>query len=141
MTNSIKWSKKPESFFGICFAFLVSTWNFQCCEKKYEPHRSSISEVIDSEICAYLNASEDFFRKTVWQWMCELVQKTPQICRKILLSNFSLFLARLSLKKLFLIRSQILGLLGNTLSVNYEYSGSNREKLPLPIHIKLSKKA
>ena len=52
----IKWSKKPDRFFDICFAFLVSTWNFQCSEKKYEPHRTSVSEVIDSEICAYLNA-------------------------------------------------------------------------------------
>ena len=39
------------------FAFLESTLNFQCSEKKKnEPHRSSISEVIDSERCAYLNA-------------------------------------------------------------------------------------
>ena len=35
---------------------LVSTWNFQYSEKKNEPQRSSISEVIDSERCAYLNA-------------------------------------------------------------------------------------
>ena len=37
------------------FAFLESTLNFQWLKKK-EPHRSSISEVIDSERCAYLNA-------------------------------------------------------------------------------------
>ena len=38
------------------FAFLESELNFQCFEKKNEPHRSSISEVIDSERCACLNA-------------------------------------------------------------------------------------
>ena len=38
------------------FAFLESTLNFQCSEKKNEPHRSSISEVIDSERCAYVKA-------------------------------------------------------------------------------------
>ena len=37
-------------------------------------------------------------------------------------------------------RSEILGLLVNTLNGNYEYSHSNRENIPLPILIKLSKK-
>ena len=54
--------------------------------------------------------------------------------------TFSSFSARLSYKNFFLFRSQILGLLINTLTVNYEYSRSIRENLPLPIHIKLSKK-
>ena len=36
-------------------------------------------------------------------------------------------------------RSEILGLLINTLTTNYAYSGSNKENLPLPIQIKLSK--
>ena len=42
--------------------------------------------------------------------------------------------------KFFLIRSEILGLLGNTLTANYGYSRSNRENLLLQIQIKLSKK-
>ena len=54
--------------------------------------------------------------------------------------TFSSFSARLSYKNFFLFRSQILGLLINRLTVNYEYSRSIRENLPLPIHIKLSKK-
>ena len=41
---------------------------------------------------------------------------------------------------LFSIRSEILGLLENTLIRNYEYSRSNRGDLLLPIQIKLSKK-
>ena len=45
------------------FAFLVSTWNFQCSEKKYEPYRPIFSEVIDAEQCAYLNALEGVFPK------------------------------------------------------------------------------
>ena len=35
--------------------------------KKIEAHRSSISEVIDSERGAYLNQSQGFFRKILWQ--------------------------------------------------------------------------
>ena len=52
----IKLSKKPLIFCCSFFAFLESTLNFQCSEKKNEPHRSSISEFIDSKRCAYLNA-------------------------------------------------------------------------------------
>ena len=52
----IKLSKKPKFFCRTSFAFLVSTLNFQCSEKKKPPHKSSISEVIDSERCCYLNA-------------------------------------------------------------------------------------
>ena len=51
----IQLSKKPETFCSIVVSFLVSRCNFQCSEKKNEPHRSSISEVIDSERSAYLN--------------------------------------------------------------------------------------
>ena len=52
----IKLSKKPSTFSSIFFPFLVFAWNIKCSEKKNEQHRSSISEVIDSERCVYLNA-------------------------------------------------------------------------------------
>ena len=53
---------------------MESTWNFQCSEKKKkkkerkenEAHMSSISEVIDSERCAYLNTKHCFFLETLW---------------------------------------------------------------------------
>ena len=58
-------------------------------------------------------------------------------------SNFILFFhypdQNCVLKNLFLIRSEILGLLLNTWSANYEYSGRNRENLPLEIQTKFSK--
>ena len=47
---------------------------------------------------------------------------------------------KLSLKKVFLIRSEILGLLFNTLTGNYEYSHSDIENLLLQIQIKLCRK-
>ena len=53
---------------------------------------------------------------------------------------FSSFRAKLSQKKLFLIESEILGLLDNTLTANYEYSRTNRGNFQFPIQIKLSKK-
>ena len=51
--NYLKDHRLSTAFF---FPFLVSTANFQCSGKKYELHRSSISEVIDFDRCAYLNA-------------------------------------------------------------------------------------
>ena len=41
---------------------------------------------------------------------------------------------------LFLIRSEILGLLDNTVTANYEYSRINRENFPLPNYAELSQK-
>ena len=50
-------SEKPKIFCQFFIAFLESTLNFEHFEtKKNESHNSSISEVIDSERRAYLNA-------------------------------------------------------------------------------------
>ena len=67
-------------------------------------------------------------------------QKLLISAEKCFFATFSSFGAKLSYKNLFLIRFEILGLLANTLTANYEYSRSNRENLPLEIQIKLSKK-
>ena len=56
LPNKAKLSKKPSIFCCIFFAFFASKLNFQCFKKKNEPHSASISEVIDSERCACLNA-------------------------------------------------------------------------------------
>ena len=48
--------KNHRPFARHFFALLVSTRNFQCSERKNESHMSSICEVIDSEVCVYLNA-------------------------------------------------------------------------------------
>ena len=52
-------SEKPKTFCQIVIAFLESMLSFEHFEKKKkekkEPHSSSISEVIDSKRCAYLN--------------------------------------------------------------------------------------
>ena len=50
-------SVKPKTFVNQFFiAFLESTLNLNILKKQNEPHRSSISEVTDSERRAYLNA-------------------------------------------------------------------------------------
>ena len=56
----IKLSKKPYIFLLHFFFFFFCIFEiyiiFPMLWKKDKPHRSSISEVIDSERCAYLNA-------------------------------------------------------------------------------------
>ena len=48
---------KNHILFAIFFlGFLESTWNIKGPEKKNQPHRSIISEVIEPKRCAYLNA-------------------------------------------------------------------------------------
>ena len=67
-------------------------------------------------------------------------QKFLKSAEKYFYLTFSSFWARLSQKKLFLIRSEVLDLLDNMLSANYEFSWSNRENLHLAMQINLSKK-
>ena len=66
-------------------------------------------------------------------------QKLLKSTEKYFYPTFSSVLAKLSYKKLSLIRSETLELLINKFTGNYEYSRSNRQNLPLPIQIKLSK--
>ena len=42
-------------FSKFCTAFLKSTFNFEDCEKKDEPHSLCISEVIEDEKRGYVN--------------------------------------------------------------------------------------
>ena len=66
-------------------------------------------------------------------------QKLLKSAEKYFDSSFSSFCAKMSYKKVFLMRYETLGLLVNTLTANYDYSRSNRENLPSPILINLSK--
>ena len=68
-------------------------------------------------------------------------QKLLRSKEKYFYPTFSSFCAKLSLKKLFSMGSEIVGLLGETFTANYKYSRSNRENLRLPIQIKFSKSA
>ena len=66
-------------------------------------------------------------------------QKLLKYAEKHFNPTFSSLWAKLSYKKLLLVRSEVLGLLVDTLTANYEYSRSNGENLPLPIQMQLSK--
>ena len=59
-------------------------------------------------------------------------QKLLQYAEKNFYPTFTSFKAKLSYKRLFVIKSEILGLVDNTLTANYLYSRINRENLQLP---------
>ena len=84
--------------------------------------------------------NRDCFWKPFGRERVNKFQKLLKSAEKYFYLTFSSFWAKLSWKKSFLIRSEILALLVNTSSANHEYSPSNRETLPLQIQIKLSKK-
>ena len=84
--------------------------------------------------------NRDYFWKPFGSERVSESQKALKSAKKYFYPTFWSFWAKLNLKKLFLIRSEILRLLVNTLTANYEYSRSNRGNLPLPVQIKLSKK-
>ena len=84
--------------------------------------------------------SRDCFWKPFGSERVKMSQKLLKSAEKCFYPTFWSFWAKLSSKKLFLIGSEILGMLVNTLTANYEYSRSNRENLVSQIEIKLSKK-
>ena len=128
-------------FFYLFLAFLESTLNFQCSEqnmrlisqvflKIFTPKDKSIK--MDTWAC---------FLKPCGSERVNESQNVLKSAEKYFYNTFSSIWAQLSSKRLFLRRSQILGLLVNPLTAIYEYSHSNRENIPLPIQIKFSKKA
>ena len=128
-------SKKSKTLCWSFIAFLKSTLIFEHFEKM-----SLIAQV---------------FLKLLWLLKCIKgpasentsvvdVLMNPKNCWKLQKSNFILLFllvwTKLSQKKSFLVRSEILGLHVNKLTANGEYFRHNRENLPLPIQIQLFKK-
>ena len=136
----IKLSKKPLIFCGTFYAVLKSTFNFQCCEKKMSLIGPVILKILTPKDVLILMHNRACFWKPFGSERFNELRKLLQFAEKYFYPFFSSFSAKITQKKLFLIRSEILGLLVNTLIANYEYSRSNRENLALPIQIKLSKK-
>ena len=58
--------KNENLFSAISLTFWYAHEIYNVLEKN-EPHRSIISGVIDSEIWAYLNASQGLFLKNFWK--------------------------------------------------------------------------
>ena len=79
------------------------------------------------------------FLNSLWQWTYERVPKTPEICRKVLLSYFFIILGQIELEKV--IFNHIWHFRTAWLHVTCELRvlRINRENLPLPIQIQYLK--
>ena len=67
----MKLSKKLKSFSAFFTAFLKSTFNLKHFKKKKdEPHSQGLSEIIDCEIGAYVNAKRVMFQYDLEQSTC-----------------------------------------------------------------------
>ena len=130
--------KKLNTFWDFFIAFLESPWKLQHFQK--ELHRLSIFEIIDSKRCGYLSSYNVLFLETLAKWKCLEIWKTAQICRKAILYPFFTTLSRIELKKLFLVRFEIWGLLISTFTPNHVYVCPNKERLPLHRQMQLSEK-
>ena len=51
----MQWSKKLKIFSQLFTAFLKSKFNFKDFKNKDESHSLYLSEIIDCDICAYVN--------------------------------------------------------------------------------------
>ena len=103
--NQINYLKNHKHFWPFFF-FFFSTFpifiKFPIFWKQHQRHSSNISEVISSERCAYLNGYQGLFLKTLWQWTRYWVPKTPEICRKVLLSYFFTIISQIEFQKVIL---------------------------------------
>ena len=63
-------SEKWKTFCQLYFAFLKSTLSFEDFQQKDEPHRLSISKIVDSERLGYLIVENIPFQNSLWQSTC-----------------------------------------------------------------------
>ena len=82
--------------FSLSSWYLLEIYNVL---KKNEPHKWIFSGVIDSKRWAYLNAKQGLLLKTFWKWMSDLGPKAPEICRKVVLTNFFIVSIKIELGK------------------------------------------
>ena len=130
--------KKNHSFVTF-FVFLVSTLILPCSETKMSLIGQVFLKLYTPKDMLIQKHNRACFWKPFGSERVNESQKLLKSAKKYLYPTFSSFWAILSMEKLFSIRSEILLLLDNTLTGNYEYSCSNAENLSLPIQIQLYK--
>ena len=109
-------------------------------KKELQLHSLNISEVIDFEECGYLNARKLLFQNIIWKSTCWRVPNTAEIWTAALFYTFPLLLYKLSCATSLLVRSKILGLFFNTLTVDHMYNCQIWEKFPRQVEAQLSSK-
>ena len=92
-------SQKRKTFSGIFIAFWDSAENSVHFEQKDQLYSLNILEVSDSEKCGYLNPRKPLFRNTLRESTCSRVLNTADTTMEALLSELSIHLTHIELKK------------------------------------------
>ena len=133
-------SHKQKTFSQFFAAFLKSSWNFERCPKKDDPHGFSISEITD-----YENVVREMPKKSRLRG---LFHKQNGKRAKALFKTASQHLyhihwslqSQLSWKKSLLLTCKILGLLLKTFAADEKYPVLNRDNLTIPTQMQGSQK-
>ena len=131
---------KSVNFLLQFLIFLKFKLNFLFCGRKWASEVKYFWSYWLQKMCLFNCITVVVFSKPFRSDRLNDSQKLLKSAEKYFYPTFPSFWPKLSYKKLFLIRSEILGLLVNTLNAKYGYSGSNRENLALPIQLQLCEK-
>ena len=137
----IKLSKKLWTFCVNLLEFLKFSWNFECSEKIISLIGQVFLKLLTPKYVLIYWHNRASFWKPFDSERFNYSQKLLKSKEKYFYPIFSSFCAKMGLKKLFSMEFEILGLLDNTLTANYEYSRSNRWNLRLLMKMKFSKSA
>ena len=102
-------SSKQKTFFQSFILLLKSASNFERFERKDDVHSSSILEVIESEICGYLNARKRLFQKTLWSQPVKWPKTVLKCAWLHFYANFPLISNKVTCVSCLLVGSEILG--------------------------------
>ena len=133
-------SQKLKQFSALFIAFLQSALNFQHLVRKMSLMALRFLKLLShKDVFTFM-----YKRSCFWKlFACELVHDSLKLLKsaqKYFYYTFSSVWGNLREKKVFLGRSEILGLLVRTLTAEYEYPRSNTDKLPLSVQMQLPQK-
>ena len=133
-------SEKLNTFSWVLISFSQPALNPECFEKNVDLIAQLFLNLLPpKDVFTYLQKSSCFWKSFGSESLNDSL-KLLKFAEKSFYPTFSSFWVNLTLKKSFSVRSDILGLLLNTLTSNQEYSCSNTDYLPLPLQMLLSGK-
>ena len=138
--NQTHLSQKQKTFSQFFSTFLKFYFNFEHFQKKDDPHRLCISEIIDSIKQIRSMSNNSGFRGPFEKQHGKLAQTLLKSERQSLYHIYWSLWRQLSLKKSLLHICKIVRLFVNTLTANDKYYLVNRDILKEPIQIQLPQK-
>ena len=133
--------KNSKYFLEILLHFLNLQKIQQVLQKKDQLHSLNISKVIYSDKGGYLNVQKLLFQNTFGESTVYGLKTLLKLALHHFHGYFPLSQDKLSQKISLLVRCQILGPFGNTLTTDHMYSRHHREKFPQHVQMPLPQKS